>query len=158
MSSSITGRDSIHLFRIITLRAALKLEVAGMQRRGRSAYSLVKDEFGFRGNKQRVLEQIDALIKQREAAEKVREAETQKAIKGRNMKTFNHMMDVAFTIINGDSDPDKLTEAALIEGMERRLRDLKKMPPGEALEAFGHCDTYEMDNLGLVIIDEGGAK
>ena len=68
------------------------------------------------------------------------------------------MMDVAFTVISDDSDPDKLTEAALIEGMERRLQDLKKMPPGEALEAFGHCDTYEMDNLGLVIIDEGGAK
>jgi len=58
--------------------------------------------------------------------------------------SHNHMMDVAFTVISDESDPDKLTEAALIDGMERRLQDLKKMPPGEALEAFGHCDGQGM--------------
>ena len=44
--------------RIAVLVGALKLEVAGMQRRGRSAYAIVKDEFGLRGNKRRVLEQL----------------------------------------------------------------------------------------------------
>ena len=44
--------------RIAVLVGALKLEVAGMKRRGRSAYAIVKDEFGLRGNKRRVLEQL----------------------------------------------------------------------------------------------------
>ena len=44
--------------RIAVLVGALKLEVAGMKRRGRSVYAIVKDEFGLRGNKRRVLEQL----------------------------------------------------------------------------------------------------
>jgi len=44
--------------RIAVLVGALKLEVLGMKRRGRSAYAIVKDEFGLRGNKRRVLEQL----------------------------------------------------------------------------------------------------
>jgi hypothetical protein len=44
--------------RIAVLVGALKLEVLGMKRRGRSVYAIVKDEFGLRGNKRRVLEQL----------------------------------------------------------------------------------------------------
>ena len=44
--------------RIAILVGALKLEVLGMTRRGRSVYAIVKDEFGLRGNKRRVLEQL----------------------------------------------------------------------------------------------------
>ena len=44
--------------RIAVLVGALKLEVAGMKRRGRSVYAIVKEEFGLRGNKRRVLEQL----------------------------------------------------------------------------------------------------
>ena len=44
--------------RIAVLVGALKLEVLGMKRRGRSASAIVKDEFGLRGNKRRVLEQL----------------------------------------------------------------------------------------------------
>jgi len=39
----------------------LKLEVLGMKRRGRSVYAIVKDEFGLRGNKKRVLEQLQEI-------------------------------------------------------------------------------------------------
>ena len=49
--------------RIAVLVGALKLEVAGMKRRGRSAYAIVKDEFGLRGNKKRVLEQLQEIKK-----------------------------------------------------------------------------------------------
>jgi hypothetical protein len=52
--------DSTDDYRILTLKAALKLEVAGMTRRGRSVYAIVKDEFGFRGSKQKVLDQLEA--------------------------------------------------------------------------------------------------
>ena len=49
-------------YRLLTLRSALELEIHGMGRRGRSVYSIIKEEFGFKGNKQKVYEQIDAHI------------------------------------------------------------------------------------------------
>ncbi len=60
----ITGRNNIDSLRIITLRSALKLEMLGMKRKGKSVYSIVKAEFGFKGNKQKVLDQLTNLIKQ----------------------------------------------------------------------------------------------
>ena len=51
--------QAIEAFRMRTLRGALKLEVLGMKRRGPSVYSIVKKEFGFKGNKQKVLEQLE---------------------------------------------------------------------------------------------------
>ena len=47
--------------RIAVLVGALKLEGLGMKRRGRSVYAIVKDEFGLRGNKRRVLEQLQEI-------------------------------------------------------------------------------------------------
>lgn len=60
----ITGEQNIKNARILTLRSALKLEVAGLSRRGRSVYSIVKEEFGFKGNKQKVLDQLNDYINQ----------------------------------------------------------------------------------------------
>lgn len=60
----ITGEQNIKNARILTLRSALKLEVAGMSRRGRSVYSIVKEEFSFKGNKQKVLDQLNDYINQ----------------------------------------------------------------------------------------------
>jgi len=45
-----------------SLRGALKLEIAGMKRKGRSAYSIVKEEFKLKGNKQKVLEQLEEIM------------------------------------------------------------------------------------------------
>jgi hypothetical protein len=61
----ITGKEDIANARLLTLRSALWLECKGMTRRGRSVYSIVKGEFGLRGNKRRVYEQFDALIVER---------------------------------------------------------------------------------------------
>ena len=58
----ITGERNIAMFRLLTLRSALKLEILGMKHSQGSVYALVKREFGFRGNKQRVLEQLIAHI------------------------------------------------------------------------------------------------
>ena len=58
----IIGEQNIKNARILTLRAALKLEVKGMKRRGQSVYSIVKKEFGFKGSKTRVLEQLNKYI------------------------------------------------------------------------------------------------
>ncbi len=56
--------EAINGFRVRSLRSALKLEILGMSRRGVSAYRMVKDEFGFKGSKQKVLDQLLAYIKE----------------------------------------------------------------------------------------------
>ena len=58
--------QSIAFFRMKALRGALKLEILGMRRGGRSVYSIVKEEFSFKGSKQRVLEQLEIKIKEYE--------------------------------------------------------------------------------------------
>lgn len=54
--------EAIDLFRMRALRGALKMEIHGMKRRGQSAYSMIKQEFGLKGNKQSVLDQFEKLI------------------------------------------------------------------------------------------------
>tara|TARA_Y100000310_G_scaffold345563_1_gene466684 strand:- start:3445 stop:3903 length:459 start_codon:yes stop_codon:yes gene_type:complete len=56
---AIDDPDRIELFRLLALRGALKLEIKGLKRRGRSAYAIVKDELGVRGSKQLVLRQLE---------------------------------------------------------------------------------------------------
>ena len=57
------NHEAIAEFRMRSLRGALKLEILGMRRNGRSVYSIVKEEFGFKGNKQKVLEQLENKLK-----------------------------------------------------------------------------------------------
>lgn len=60
----VTG-NSISLFRMLSLRGSLRLEVRGMKRsRGPSAYSIIKDEFGLKGTKEKVLEQFNKLVEE----------------------------------------------------------------------------------------------
>ena len=48
--------------RMIVLRSALRLELSGMKMsRGRSVYSIIKEEFSLKGNKQKVYERFNAL-------------------------------------------------------------------------------------------------
>jgi len=54
--------EQIQMYRMMALKGALKLEILGMRKKGRSAYSLVKEEFGFKGNKQKVLKQLELKI------------------------------------------------------------------------------------------------
>jgi hypothetical protein len=51
--------DQIARYRLATLRAALRLEIAGMKRsRGPSAYAILKKE-GFTGTRADILEQLN---------------------------------------------------------------------------------------------------
>ena len=59
MGTLISTPENIQKYRLLTLKSALKLEILGMNRRGRSVYSIVKEEFGFKGNKQKVLKQLE---------------------------------------------------------------------------------------------------
>ena len=61
MSIVITG-NKIPGARLITLKHMLHLEIKGMKRRGRSAYSIIKEELGFRGSRQRVHDQLEEYI------------------------------------------------------------------------------------------------
>jgi hypothetical protein len=56
--------EQIDMFRFLSLKSALKLECLGMSRRGQSAYSIAKAEYGFKGNKKSVLEQMEQIVKE----------------------------------------------------------------------------------------------
>jgi succinylarginine dihydrolase len=60
--TTLTG-NQIEAARLLTLRQALKLELRGMKRRGRTAYSILRD-MGFRGSREAVLEQLDDIRNQ----------------------------------------------------------------------------------------------
>jgi hypothetical protein len=63
--TTVHGPRGIEYFQLIATRGALKLELHGIRAaRGYSAYAVVKQRFGFKGNKQRVYDQFDAHIKQ----------------------------------------------------------------------------------------------
>jgi hypothetical protein len=59
----ITG-EHIELYRLLALKGALKLEMKGLKRRGRSVYSILKSE-GYRGNKAAVLRELETYIAMR---------------------------------------------------------------------------------------------
>ena len=58
--SAITG-ENIALVRMSILEKALRLELLGMKGRGRSAYSVIKSEFGLKGNRQTVYDKFRQL-------------------------------------------------------------------------------------------------
>jgi hypothetical protein len=56
--------EQIDTFRFLSLKSALKLECLGMKRGGQSAYSIVKADYGFKGNKKSVLKQMEQIIEE----------------------------------------------------------------------------------------------
>lgn len=56
--------EQIDMFRFLSLKSALKLECLGMKRGGQSAYSIVKAEYGLKGNKKSVLKQMEQIIEE----------------------------------------------------------------------------------------------
>jgi len=55
--------ENIALYKLLALRAGLKLEVLGMKGRF-NAYVIVKREFGFKGTKKEVLDQLNSYIQE----------------------------------------------------------------------------------------------
>jgi hypothetical protein len=58
----ITGRN-IDRFRLLVLKHGLMMEMLGMKKRRPSCYSVIKEEFNLKGNKQKVYDQFCELIK-----------------------------------------------------------------------------------------------
>jgi hypothetical protein len=50
--------SEIQAARLLTLRQGLRLEILGLHRRGPSCYSIIKTEFGLKGDKQSVFDQF----------------------------------------------------------------------------------------------------
>ena len=57
--------DKVEMYRLLALKGALEMEIVGLQRRGRSVYSIIKDEFDLKGNRRKVLDQFCEIIKRR---------------------------------------------------------------------------------------------
>lgn len=57
--------EQIEAFRLRTLLRGLKLEIIGMKMsRGRSCYSIIKEDFDLKGSKQKVYEQFKELLEE----------------------------------------------------------------------------------------------
>ncbi len=62
-ATSIVGKEAIDLYRMATLLNGLRFEMkTGMRLTAKAptCYSIIKREYGFRGNRQKVLEQFEA--------------------------------------------------------------------------------------------------
>ena len=58
----LTKPYEIDWFRLLHIRRGLRLEIAGMKSRGRSCYVIAKEELGMKGNRQKVLNQVNEII------------------------------------------------------------------------------------------------
>ena len=59
----ITEPNQIALYRLLTLRAGLRLEIRGLKvSKGRSCYAIIKQEFGLKGDRASVLEQFEQYL------------------------------------------------------------------------------------------------
>lgn len=58
--TTLTTPSEIDNARRLTLRQMLKLEIKGMQRSGRSAYAILKSDYGYKGSREKVLSELDA--------------------------------------------------------------------------------------------------
>ena len=57
--------EQIEMFRHKTLLKGLRLELLGMKMsRGQSCYSIIKQEFGLKGSKQKVYDQFKLMLEQ----------------------------------------------------------------------------------------------
>lgn len=65
--SALTTPEAIETYRLCTLRTALKLEIKGLKFRSKSAYSILKTQYGYKGTRQSVLEQVVSEIEYRKS-------------------------------------------------------------------------------------------
>ena len=56
--------EQIDMFTFLSRKGALKLEMIGLKRGGQSVYSIIKQEYGFKGSRESVLKQMEEIIKQ----------------------------------------------------------------------------------------------
>jgi hypothetical protein len=57
--------EGIEFFQMCALEGAIKLEMKGLKRRGRSAYAIAKEKYGLRGSRARVQAQLKEIIEKK---------------------------------------------------------------------------------------------
>jgi hypothetical protein len=59
------GEQSVNVYRLLTIRMGLRAEAIGMRltNKAPSCLSIVKSEFGFKGNREKVAAQFEAMLK-----------------------------------------------------------------------------------------------
>ena len=63
MGFTLDTPEQIQMAKYLTMRSGLKLEIQGLRlTRGVSCYKMIKDTFGLKGSKQKVLEQFEELL------------------------------------------------------------------------------------------------
>jgi hypothetical protein len=56
--------NDIEYFRLCAIKAAVGLELKGMRKRGRSAYSLAKELYNLQGGRQKVHNLLSAMVRE----------------------------------------------------------------------------------------------
>ena len=54
--------NHLELYRMMVQRQALKLQMKGIRTRGRSAYSMIKEQYGLKGNITKVYTEFTVMI------------------------------------------------------------------------------------------------
>lgn len=72
----VSTGTSIPFVTKLAQKHALALEMKGLKRHGRSMYSLVKEFYGLKGNKQKVYDQFSKLVEEQRAEEEARLAKS----------------------------------------------------------------------------------
>lgn len=62
MPVTVLVGPQVYFAQMLVRQGALALEIKGLRRRGRSVYSIIKQEHGLKGSKTRVLKQYEDLI------------------------------------------------------------------------------------------------
>lgn len=60
--SEVTTPEGIAFAQLISIKGAVHLEIKGLTSRGRSAYSVAKEKYGLKGNRQSVYDQLQAMV------------------------------------------------------------------------------------------------
>lgn len=58
----LQNEEDIAMYRLLTLRQMLGLEIKGMKRNGRSAYSIIKEELGLKGSRETVFQTLSEIL------------------------------------------------------------------------------------------------
>ena len=64
MSTLYNKPEDILLFRMLSQKASLELEIKGLRKKGRTMYSMIKQEYNLKGSRESVLEQFGNFIKE----------------------------------------------------------------------------------------------
>ncbi len=60
-----------------------------------------------------------------------------------NTKMYNHMLDVAFTVVSDKEDPNAIDYEVILSGLAKRLATLIEHNDRDSI---GHCDTYKYED------------